>query len=407
MATRFSNRQVRLKPDATSERYVQCVVSAFRRTVVGGAVVLACCTLGAQQADRERTEALARRAGERLRTLQQEADRLASEERTLLGDLRKLEIERQIKAEEFRQVDADLAAAATELAATNDQARHLEQEELAQRRELRARLVEMYELGQGRYLRLLLSTTDVRRVGQASRMVAALAKRDRDQIAAYQRRLAELTTTRKSLEARGTRLAALRADAERARASADRAVQARDALIRDIDQRRDLNAQLAGELQAAQQKLQLTLRDVASGVAASELAALPLRPFQGDLDWPVAGTVRQRFGRTGAARPASNGIEIAAREGASVHAVHEGVVAFADTFAGFGNLVILDHGAQTFSLYGNLLETAVRRGARVERGQAVGSVGPSATGATEAAGLYFDLRIDGRPVDPLQWLKRR
>ena len=66
--------------------------------------------------------------------------------------------------------------------------------------------------------------------------------------------------------------------------------------------------------------------------------------------------------------------------------------------------MIVDHGSRTFSLYGNLLDVAVKRGARVERGQALGSVGPTPAGP---AGLYFEMRVDGQPVDPLQWLKRK
>jgi septal ring factor EnvC (AmiA/AmiB activator) len=190
-----------------------------------------------------------------------------------------------------------------------------------------------------------------------------------------------------------------------ARVAADRAAQSRTALVRDIDRRRDLNAQLAGELQAAQQKLQATLRDIARGVAPAADAQLPLKPFRGDLDWPVAGGVRRRFSSGNSGRTtASNGIEIAAAEGAPVVAVHDGVVAFADSFAGFGNLVILGHGGQTFTLYGNLLDIGVRKGAHVERGQAVGTVGTPPTGAP---GLYFEMRVDGQPVDPLQWLKKR
>jgi len=143
-----------------------------------------------------------------------------------------------------------------------------------------------------------------------------------------------------------------------------------------------------------------TLRELAAGATPAAVAALPLRPFRGDLDWPVNGTVRRRFSRSSS----SNGIEIAADEGADARAIHEGVVAFADTFAGFGNLVILEHGSQSFSLYGDLLEVAVRKGARLERGQRVGTVGPMPSGS---AGLYFELRVDGQPVDPLQWLKKR
>jgi septal ring factor EnvC (AmiA/AmiB activator) len=359
-------------------------------------------SLTAQQSDRARTEALARRATERLQILHKEADRLASEERTLLGDLRTLELARQIKAEEFRQVDEQTAAAASELRAVDEDVRRLEREELSERPALQARLVALYKLGGARYLRLMLSLSDVRQLGQASRMVASLARRDHERIVAYQRRLGELAASRAELEGRGRRLTGLRAEAAKARAAAGAAVQERNALVRDIDERRDLNAQLAGELQAAQQNLQARLRD--TGAAAGEPAVLPLRPFQGELEWPVSGTVRQRFGRAGPEAPPSNGIEIAAAEGTPVNAVHDGEVAFADAFAGFGKLVILDHGSQTFSVYGNLLDISVSRGARIETGRPVGLVGSSVTGAS---GLHFELRVDGRPVDPLQWLKKR
>jgi len=362
------------------------------------AILLAAAAL-AQQADRARTEALARRAGERLQVLHREAERLASEERTLLNELRKLEIERQLKSEELKQLEAEAAGVTVDLTATTARMEALQQSEAAERPELRSRIVEIYKLGQARYLRLLLSTPDLRRIGQASRTVAAMAKLDRDRVISHQRTLDELKATRATLERRQRALADVRAAAEKARAATERAAQARSDLIRDIDRRRDLNAQLAGELQTAQQKLQLALRDIVSGAAPADVATLPLKPFRGDLDWPVRGEIRRRFGRD-----ASKGIEIAATEGAEAVAVFDGAVAFAGTFSGFGNLVILDHGSQTFSLYGDLLEIAVKKGQHVDRGQPVGSVGPTPSGA---AGLYFELRIDGQPVDPLQWLKRR
>jgi len=383
------------------------VVSGFSRTLLTVALTLwaASLPLVAQQADRTRTEALVERATDRMRALEREADRLAAEERTLLGELRRLEIDRQIKTEELRRLEAEDAQVEVDRAATTARMEELEQEVLAARPALKARLIEMYKLGRARYARLLLSTSDMRRLGQASRTVAALAQLDRDRIVSHQQTLIDLASTRGVLEERSRRVQALLADTERARQEADRAAAARDALIRDIDRRRDLNAELAGELQLAHQKLQAALRDLAGGLAASGPSALPLVPFRGDLDWPVVGTIARRFAPTASARtPASNGIEIAASEGEAVRAIHEGTVAFADPFTGFGNLLILDHGSSTFSVYANLLEIVAKKGARVERGEAVGAVGRSPTGPP---GLYFELRIDGRPVDPLQWLKPR
>src|SRR5216684_1155580 len=170
------------------------------------AILIACCSLAAQQADRSDAEALSRRAAERLRALHDEADRLASEERSVLVDLRRLEVTREIRAEEFRQAQADVAQVSTELTTLDRQIATLEQQAHDDIPDLRARLVGLYKLGSGRYVRLLLSTTDVRRIAQASRLVAVLADQDKVRVAAHQRRLEDLTSSRRTLEERRMRL---------------------------------------------------------------------------------------------------------------------------------------------------------------------------------------------------------
>jgi murein hydrolase activator len=79
-------------------------------------------------------------------------------------------------------------------------------------------------------------------------------------------------------------------------------------------------------------------------------------------------------------------------------------VVFAGPFTGYGNLIILDHGARTYSLYGQLTDAQVARGAKVERGQPIGSAGRVLVGIP---GMYFEMRVDGQPVNPLEWLKKR
>jgi septal ring factor EnvC (AmiA/AmiB activator) len=134
---------------------------------------------------------------------------------------------------------------------------------------------------------------------------------------------------------------------------------------------------------------------------------LPLRPFRGALPWPAAGVVVGRFGRQTNSRfgtsIARSGIEISLADGQPVRAVHEGTVAFADQFTGYGNLIIVDHGDGAYSLYGYLSSLDVARGAHVDAQTPVGSSGRDPSGNPA---LYFELRVDGKPVDPLQWLKR-
>ena len=97
-------------------------------------------------------------------------------------------------------------------------------------------------------------------------------------------------------------------------------------------------------------------------------------------------------------------MEFATPEGQSVRAVHEGSVEFAGPFTGYGNLVIVDHGDRSYSLYGHLDSVTVTKGQRIDAQTPLGTSGRNPSGTPA---LYFELRIDGAPVDPLQWLKRQ
>ena len=219
----------------------------------------------------------------------------------------------------------------------------------AQRPAVEARLAELYKLGRPSYNRMLLGVEYFRSFGRAYRLVSALAELDRQRITEHRQTLAELRSSQAALEKRQVEAEALQAEALSARRRANRTIVAQSALVSSIDERRDLTAQLTAELQMAHQLLQATLAAMATGGSPSSApVALPLRPFRDDLEPPVADQVALPFGRQQQTRFGTtiirNGIEISAREGSLVKAVHEGQVAFADRFTGFGNLAILDHG---------------------------------------------------------------
>lgn len=355
--------------------------------------------------EKSRAEAAAKRANERIRALQQEADALASQEQTLLVELRKLEVERQLKVEQLAKIDRDLQDTQRKLADASARAEALRKAAEEERPEVEGRLVQLYKMGRAGYWRLMLDVDDLRSMGRAYRTAAAMTQIDRNKVQQHQRTLAALDAERKALQARTKEIAVLKEEAARARAAIDRAVAARSQLVDAIDARRDLNAQLTSELQAAQQRLQASLANF--DAKGSSPIALPFRPFQGALPWPVRGTVAQRFGRQSNPRFGTemvrNGIEISAAEGQPVHSVHEGTVAYADQFTGYGNLVIVDHGDRAYSLYGYLSSLGVTRGDRVDPQAELGTSGRNPSGTPT---LYFELRVDGKPVDPLQWLKR-
>ncbi len=382
------------------------------RRIIGRAIALSAAgatLIGAQAPDRARVQSETRRASERLLALQREADALAAQERSLLIDLRRLEVERDLRTEQLKQAQRDADQVAHELGTIGNEIDALESRDAASRPALQARLAELYKLGRPGYVRMLLDVSDLQELGRAYRTVSALAAADRRRADEHRQTLQRLQEARAGLEQRHASMAHLEQEAVGARAAADRAAAARAQLIAQIDARRDLTAQLAGELQTAQQRLQQTLGAMATGEprSGSEPAGLPIRPFRGDLDWPVAGRVMTRFGGSRPARvgsPLQNGIQIAAPEGAVVRAVHGGLVVFAGPFTGFGNLVILDHGGDTYSLYGELETLQVSRGARIEGSDPVGTTGRVLVGIP---GVYFEMRVDGKPVDPLEWLRKR
>ena len=385
------------------------------RQTISALVLFATVTTAApagQQAplpERERLEGMARQATDRIRTLQREADDLAARERTVLSELRGLEVQRQLEAEELNQISLEVRTVTRELDEARRLVEALNESAERQRPDVASRLAALYRLGPPRYGPLLLEVEDVRLVGRVYRIVSAMTEMDRRDIETYRTTLDALEKSQVSLADRRDEQTALELKAQRARAALEEAIATQARLVRAIDTERDLNAQLIGELRSTQQRLQRTLAQLASSGSASDApVALPLASFRGALDWPVAGPVTTLFGLHRQTRFGTtivrSGIDIAAAEGVVVKATHAGVVAFSDVFTGFGNLVILDHGGQSYTLYGYLGSLAVPVGARVSPGTAIGSVGRSATG--ESA-LYFELRIDGKPVDPLEWLKRR
>jgi septal ring factor EnvC (AmiA/AmiB activator) len=384
------------------------IARALRPVAVVCLVVLSLAAIVAQtpaQTDRERADAAARRTAERLRTLQREADSLAAQERTLLVDLRKLEVDRQIAVENLGRIERDLKATQGKLDAAEARAAELARAAAEQLPDVEARLVQLYKMGRAGYWRLLLNVEDLQALGRAYRTASALTAIDRARVTEHYATLDALARERKTLHTRATELESLKAEASKARQSLDRAVKSRVTLVEAIDQRRDLNAQLIGDLQSAQLKLQASIAQIEAG---REAGALPLRPFQGDLPWPAAGRIVRQFGRQSSSRfgttVARNGVDIEMAEGQPVRSVHEGTVAYADQFAGYGNLVILDHGNRAYSLYGFLESMDVARGGRVEAGKPLGTSGRDPSGNPA---LYFELRVDGTAVDPLQWLKKQ
>lgn len=139
------------------------------------------------------------------------------------------------------------------------------------------------------------------------------------------------------------------------------------------------------------------VQDGASGRAFASL--------RGQLRLPVRGDLVAKYGSKRGDGPAWKGLFIRTPEGTEVKAVAAGQVVFAEWLRGFGNLLIIDHGGQYMTIYGNNQAVLKRAGDMVKTGDIIASAGNS--GGNEQSGLYFEMRYQGRAFDPLGWITIR
>jgi septal ring factor EnvC (AmiA/AmiB activator) len=122
---------------------------------------------------------------------------------------------------------------------------------------------------------------------------------------------------------------------------------------------------------------------------------------KGNLRLPVRGAVSGRFGSPREGGGVWRGLFIKAASGSEVRSIAGGRVVFADWMRGFGNLLIVDHGNAYLSIYGNNDSLLRQVGQAVKGGETIATVGNS--GGNPESGLYFELRHQGQPIDPMKW----
>lgn len=176
-----------------------------------------------------------------------------------------------------------------------------------------------------------------------------------------------------------------------------------------------LEAQSAQRREQARKKLAETTRgnppesttkkppaEISNNVTPEAQSAGSFAQLRGSLRLPVRGVVSNRFGTARQEGSTWKGLFIRADQGSEVKAIANGQVVFSDWMRGFGNLLIVDHGGKYLSIYGNNEAVLKQSGDTVRSGDVIASVGNS--GGNPESGLYFEIRYQGQPQDPLKWV---
>ncbi len=279
---------------------------------------------------------------------------------------------------------------------------------------LRKRLVEIYKRGPLHTFEVMLSAKSFGDLVARYKYLHILAQRDR----AVVRRVDQL---RSMIIGQRRQLLSLQNGVEQNRSEKSREAvrlqvleNSRERTLAQVQQdSKKAKARLA-QLARSEARLNSVIAsfEAARRRAAARPNAAPSAPSSirtsdlGRLDWPLEGAIIYRFGRVVNANNTTtrwNGIGISANTGSEVKSVSGGEVVLADVMGTYGNTIILEHGGGDYSVYGSLNRMAVAKGARISKGQIIGTIG--ANDPSLPPHLHFEIRRGGPAVDPLTWLR--
>lgn len=220
---------------------------------------------------------------------------------------------------------------------------------------------------------------------------------------------------KKDLTALDDRQAVLQGLLDELKAEQEKIRQANRRLTRKKEQKENILASVRKEKAAYRKMLReleersKKLLEFLKEAEREKYAGKGFRKLKGKLPWPVQGKLSVPYGTQKDPRFDTpvfrNGIYIAAKRGSIAKAIHSGRVVFADWFKGYGQLVIITHGEGYHTLYANLSEIFLKTGDIIKRKGKVGRVGDS--GMLDKPALYFEVRYKGKPLNPVQWLRKR
>lgn len=301
-----------------------------------------------------------------------------------------------------------IRAAETELDGLQSRASTLEQSLEAQQALVARAVRASWMSGRDSRLKLLLNQEDPARAARMLHYYAHFNRSRLEQIDSYRDDIESLAQTREAItntredlqthnETLSEQLASLAAE--------------RDQQAEIIAELQQLMAGRSNELEdllADREELEALVEEI-NRIIVDIPAPEDMQPFadaRGAMPWPLQGRVLSSFGQSYSdGNMVRQGMIIAAEQGTPVRAIHHGRVVFADWLRGSGLLTVVDHGNGYISLYGHNAVLNKQSGDWVNRGEPVGTAGRDA--GTGSAGVYFEIRHNGQPQDPVNWFVPR
>lgn len=347
-------------------------------------------------------------------------------EAVISTELQEINRSLELKKSDLGRLDNDLRSVESDLGRTGLQISTVSEDANLKRKEIERRLSSLYKAGELGALRMFFSAESFPQIAENIRYMRSILGNDKRIFVEYNQKIEELKKLKSDLERDALKKERIITSvAQKKREIEQEKLKKANYLVKVRQDRKSYEASLK-ELQAnasrlqsmmarleAQSRRKLVSRHDKPGAKSKPLAELPPVPDRGfasqkgRMSMPVRGGVLESFGKH--KHPEFNsytfskGLSISAGAGSEIKSIYDGSVIFADYFKGFGNMIIVDHGGGYFSLYAHASRIAKRVGAEVSRNETIATVGD--VDSTKGPILYFEIRHQGKPVDPAGWVR--
>jgi septal ring factor EnvC (AmiA/AmiB activator) len=381
--------------------------SEFKSVVPKGLLCLVLPSLAAAAAVEKELEGIKKKIEVEQRGISQ----ARKNEGSVLGALERIEKELEDKNRELKKLGARLARSNENLQKAEAESRKVRASLEQRKKLLETRLRALYKWQKvGSPGILLNGEMSLAEMMRRKRYLETMLARDQELVGQFLSEAARYDELRRKVVEEGRELTAEKTALVKVKESIGLERERKRAFLVTLRKEKDAHSRALKELEQSALRLQKMIEEMSRrAVTRSAPVGTGFEAKRGTLDYPVRGEIVEGFGKTThpdfAAQIFRKGIDIEAALGEEVKAVDAGTVIFADRFTGYGRMLILDHGQRYYTVYAHLGEILKSPGAAVQKGETIASVGDS--GSLKGPRLYFEIRKDGKPVDPVAWLRKR
>ncbi|WP_113906914.1 murein hydrolase activator EnvC family protein [Aliidiomarina celeris] len=355
-------------------------------------------------AERQRTEQqlkdLQSEIEQRRRQMERRQQQLTRSERAL----RDLEQQINQTSRSLRRIESNIAEVQQRIRALETEQENLTASLHAQAELLSDQIEAAYRAGNYSFLQLLLNQDHPGRFERLLEYYRHLNEARVAQLQALRETEQQLALVGANLTNEQQALAQRRSQQQQEQQTLEQQQQQQEQRVLALQQAQGSEAEALQNLLQNEQQLTELLAALSNVLDSVNIELAGLGALRGRLEWPLQGPVVHRYGSSRSSQVDWRGIVIQAQEEAPIQAIADGRVLFADWLRGYGLVIVLDHGEGFMSLYGYNQAIMYEVGDPVQKGQVISLAGKS--GGQREPSLYFEIRQNGDPVNPLTYLKR-